>query len=108
MIEQTAEDIFNSINGYDEIGIEQAFNTSIDDLQEKPFMFLRALAFVERKHAGLNHEEAKAFAMQMSLGELQEYFPDDGLEILPEEPVTEQGKGVSEPEIVPEPSPSSV
>lgn len=76
----TASDMFLSLNGFDEIAVAKAFKADIADLRERPFAFLRALAFVHRRRAGDKDAEAYKTVMGMSIGEAGDYFaeePDD-------------------------------
>lgn len=85
-------EVMESLNGFDEIAIEQAFGAPITDLLEtKPTTGARALLFVIRRRDGMKDNEARKAVMEMRLGDVQGYFVDDEDEDL--EPVTESGKG---------------
>lgn len=91
--DKTADEVFGSLNGFDEIGIAQAFRRNIADLRNDPFQFMRALVFIDQKRSGLDHEAARDAAMAMPLRELEDYFAPNIGELGPE---TESGKD-SEP-----------
>lgn len=99
--DQTAEDFFASLNGFDEIAVAKAFGEDITELRKTPLMFLRALVFVHQRRTELaaanaktRDTEAKDMAMRMTVGELTDsYFPEpEGDEIDPDDPDTDQGK----------------
>lgn len=92
----SADDLFMSLNGFDEIGIAKAFDADVFALKKKPFMFLRALVFVDQKRNGANHEEAKKAALLLTIDELNDYFPEHEDEVMPDEPETEAGKDDSQ------------
>lgn len=91
----TGEEMFESLTGFEEIGISNHFGAEVGNLAEaKPTMFLRAMVFTHLTREGLNAHEAKNRAMGMTLKECNGYFADDN-EVTPEEPVTEAGEGGS-------------
>lgn len=92
--DQTAEDLFQSLTGYDEIAISKAFGEDLNGLRTKPFMFLRALIFVQLRRGGAKDEAAKREALEMTMTQLESFFEID-TEVMPEEPATDMGKGDS-------------
>lgn len=77
---KSAGEIFQSLNGFDEIAVEKAFG-EITSLKNKPMMFLRAMLFIERRREGMKDAEAKQAAMIASVRELTDYFrPEDDFE----------------------------
>lgn len=72
----TADEMFQSLTGFDEIGIEKAFGEDISVLTKRPTQYLRALIFIERKRAGDSHEVARKAAQELTMGEVLAYFPD--------------------------------
>ncbi|NGN92646.1 hypothetical protein G5C66_07830 [Nocardioides sp. KC13] len=74
--EKTADEVFESLNGFDEIAIEKAFG-EITSLKDKPMMFLRALLFTEHRREGKTDKEAKQAAMDATMRELTDYFRAD-------------------------------
>lgn len=92
----TAEEMFESLTGYEEVAISKAFGGEIGDLASaKPTMFLRAMVFAHINRSGASASEAKDQAMKMSLKEANGYFAEEQQETFPEEPETEQGKDAS-------------
>lgn len=89
---QTAEDTFLSMTGFDELGVVQAFGVAVEKLKDTGLMFLRAMVFVDRKHAGDNHDAARQAALGMSIRDLQGYFPEPVPELDPADPETDEGK----------------
>jgi len=77
-----AEDLVNSLTGFDQIAIRQRFNQRFDELSEDPVMLLRALYFIHlrRENAGTQgggyDKEAFQQSMGMPMGDLQEKFAD--------------------------------
>lgn len=91
-VDVTEDDFFNSLNGYDEDAIENAFGQVITKLLQKSgSAYLRGLIYIERQRAGLKAAEAKKFAQGLRYSELRDYFAEDE-ERLPDEPTTNQGK----------------
>lgn len=88
----TPDEMFESLNGFDELAIERHFgNTALGLTERHPTMFLRALIFVHKNREGLSPTEAHNAAMALSLKEAQAYFSDED-EVMPDEPETESGK----------------
>lgn len=71
-----ADDFFMSLNGFDEIAIAKEFKADLNKLREQPFMFLRALVFVDKRRAGLKDSEAYKAAMEATVGQLNGYFDE--------------------------------
>jgi hypothetical protein len=101
--EVTADELFEDLSGFDEIAIKKAFGDDIAKLRKEPFMFMRALVFIDqRRRLGLKHEAAHNAALTLTVRQLNDYFSDDEPdEIDPEDPVTERGKGESKPGTAP-------
>jgi hypothetical protein len=96
--EQSADEFFLSLTGFDEIAIAKMFAADISELRERPFTFLRALAFVHQRRHGLVDRDAHEAAQQLTIAELGDYFTDAadadlGEELDSDEPVSEPGKG---------------
>lgn len=95
----TVEEMVDSLTGFDEIAVEQAFgNDVISMLQKNPTMGGRALVFIAKRRDGMKDPDARKAAMEMRLGEVQAYFPDEAPEVNEDEPVTAVGKGDEQPE----------
>lgn len=91
----TAEEMGESLTGFDEIAIEQQFGLDIyGDAEKRPMKALRALVFVHRRREGDDDATAKHAALEMPLKAVQDYFAEDE-EITPDAPETESGKDVS-------------
>jgi len=75
-----AEDLVNSLTGFDQIAIRQRFNQRFEELAEDQIMLLRVLYFIHlrRENAGTPGFDKEAFqqAMGIPLGGLQEKFAD--------------------------------
>lgn len=85
------EELTESLTGFEEIAISKVF--SVKDFMTLPgTMSVRALLFVVYKRDGDNDTDAYQKAMEMSMKAVQEFFDDD-IEAIPDEPVTESGKG---------------
>lgn len=87
-----ASEVFDSVNRFDEIAIARAFGEDIYVLKEKPFDFLRAMAFVVMRRDGATDAEAKERAFLLGTRQARDFFAPDVEEFDPEEPVTEAGK----------------
>lgn len=99
LVRQSMTEVTESLTGFDEIAIEQAFGAGIGDLLEnKATTAARALLFVLRRRDGLKDGEARKVVMEMRLGDVQDYF-DTGDEHEDEDsPVSEPGKGDGSPD----------
>lgn len=95
-VETTAEEFFESLNGFDEIAVARAWGAEITTLAEtKPTTFVRALVFTHRRREGDADETAKTFAMTLTLKECNAYFePEDVDET---DPDSDSGKGDESP-----------
>ncbi len=92
----TADEMFESLNGFDEIAIRQRFGVPIGSLakeaETEPFQFIRALAFVAERRAGKPDDEAFNAAMTLSGRDALAYFHDQPIELDPTDPDTAPGK----------------
>lgn len=89
----TADEFLESMNGFDEIAIEQRFGDDVLNLaQKQPTRFTRALVFVLLRRDGKSDAEAYQSVMEMGLGAVQNYFADEEDEVMPEEPTSAAGK----------------
>lgn len=96
--ELTADEMFDSLTGFDEIAIAKAFDLEITGLaQHKPTLFLRALVFVDRRRAGADDKTAKQASLELPLGQVHDYFVEDPEDPDPEDPDSEVGKDGSAP-----------
>lgn len=76
-IDQTAEQVFDSVTGFDEIAISTHFGRTVQELAEKDAsMFGRALVFVVKRREGLADDEARNAALGLTFGEFQAFFAE--------------------------------
>lgn len=74
----TAEDMFQSLTGFDELAIAKAFGEDISSLRHKPFRFLRALVFVHKRRAeGVKDPQAYQATQELTMRQLEAYFVAD-------------------------------
>lgn len=85
-VKPSADEVTESLNGFDEIAIEQAFGKPLTDLSDT--MAARALVFVLKRRDGLSDKDARREVMQMTLGVVMDSFGEGETE----------GKGEPEPE----------
>lgn len=69
-VAMSADEVFNSLNDFDEIAIERAFGNDVLSLKDNPTRFLRALWFTLKRREGLKDPEAKKAAQDILLGDL--------------------------------------
>lgn len=93
--EMSGSEMFDTFTKFDEIAVAKAFGEDVYALREKPFDFLRCLAFTHQRRLGLAHDEAREYAFNLTILQIGNYFADDPDEIDPEDPETEEGKGDS-------------
>lgn len=100
-VSQTAEEVFDSLTGFDEIAISFHFGHTVSELaQSDASMFGRALVFIVKRREGLTDDEARNAAMEMTLKEFTTFFAEASQE--------EAGKGEQpEPLLVSSPSSAS-
>jgi hypothetical protein len=101
--DKTANEVFESLNGFDEIAIKVQFGQTVNELAgpAEAVTFLRALIFTEHRRAGMKDHPAWEAAMNMRVGDVRDYFADDDEDRIPDQPVTDSGKGDSQPESEP-------
>lgn len=87
-----AEEMTESLTGFEEIAVAKAFGRDISDLPGTQPM--RALVFVWHKRTdGVTDQVAYEKAMNLSLKESMGYFDMADADPMPDEPVSESGKG---------------
>lgn len=97
--QQTAEEVFDSLTGFDEMAIAQHFGHTVAELGgSNQSMFGRALVFVAKRRDGMSDDDARTAALSLPMKELTSFFADSSDE--------EAGKD-EEPEQQPESLPSS-
>lgn len=91
----TADEMVESLTGYDEIAIEKHFGAGPFQLVNsgRETSLMRALVFIQLRRGGQPDHEAKEAVMQLPLKEVQARFAEDDFEPMPDEPVTDSGKG---------------
>jgi hypothetical protein len=87
--DQTADEVFESLTGFDEIAISTVFGHAISTLEDDRSMMARALVFVLNRRDGLTDVDAKAAAMEIRIGDLLTYFAEESLESGKDEPAAE-------------------
>lgn len=101
----TIDDMVESLTGHEENDIEGRFGFDPTTLLEtKATMGLRALVYVLAKR-DLTEQDVKdpggkayKHAMDFTLKQVGDFFPDEVEEPVPSEPVTPAGKGDSQPD----------
>lgn len=92
-IDQTAEEVMDSLTGHEEMAISQHFGKVVADLADNdPSMMLRALVFVcQRRQDGVNDDDARNAALDLRAKDVLDFFPDP----VSKEAI-ESGKGAEE------------
>lgn len=85
----SVEEVMGSLNGYDEIAVEQRFG---DLGQLSGMRIVRALQFIRIRRGGRSDIDAHREAMLLTLGELKELFADETPEAA-QESEDPEGKG---------------
>lgn len=84
--EMTAEEVFESLNGFEEIAVEKAFRADPTSLAQsgQHIRFIRSLVFIVlKREKQMNDLIAKQTVMGMPIAELLEFFTDDEEESKP-------------------------
>jgi hypothetical protein len=99
-VDQTAQEFFETLNGFDEIAIAKHFGKKPVELSDTDAMgFARSLIFVSKRREGMKDGDAFEAAMNTTIGEANAYFAEDDDE--PDFPVSESGKGDAGDETTP-------
>jgi hypothetical protein len=90
----TADEVLESLTGYDELAIEKAFGSDVESIMSsgKGLVYLRALVFAQELHGGAKHDEAKKTALTLTVKDLNGRFRDDTDGDDPDLPGSESGK----------------
>lgn len=74
----TAEEIAWSITGFDKIAIIKAFGMSLPEIQKAGdnMELVRVFAYVDMKHRGTPDKEAREQALNLTVRDLTNYFPE--------------------------------
>ena len=75
-VKPSADEVTESLNGFDEIAIEKAFGKPLTELSDT--MAARALVFVLRRRDGMDDKDARREVMQMALGVVMDSFAEEG------------------------------
>lgn len=73
---KTLNDLAESLNGWEEIAVVKSFGFQIDDFEEHGTLGIRALAFVEFKREGQKDTAAHKAAMDLTMRELINRYPE--------------------------------
>jgi hypothetical protein len=99
-VQQTAEEVFDSLTGFDEMAITQHFGKTINDLAGDPTMFGRALAFVVERRGGASDDEARTTVLGMALKDVTGYFAEETDASGKDEPSPESPQVTSPPSVI--------
>ena len=93
--DKTAEEVLDSLTGFDEMAIKQHFGAPISDLATDQSMLARALVFVLRRRDGNSDDDARNQVLAMSLKEILGFFSEESAESGKDEPSPEMKPGTS-------------
>jgi hypothetical protein len=96
-VQQTAEEVLESLTGFDEMAIKQHFGSTVSDLAGDQTMLGRGLVFVLKRRDGLNDDDARNAALGMPLKDITSYFADESEESGKDEPSSELSPETSQP-----------
>jgi hypothetical protein len=102
-IDQTVNEIIESLTGHEEMGITAQFGTNIGKLVADQPMLRRACVFTVKRRESMNEDDARNFALNLPLGEVSEFFAEESEESGKDEHASEQKPtpspdGVTEPD----------
>ena len=98
----TADEMFESLTGYDEKAVTESFGATISALaRNDELQMIRALVFVDKRREGAKARNALEAAQSLTIGEIHAYFAEEEAEPMPDDPVTDSGKGEPSPESEP-------
>lgn len=75
--ELTSTDVLESLTGFDELAIAQAFGKPLEELINTTSMFGRALVFALKRREGMKDPEARKHVMELRIGEIDAHFKPD-------------------------------
>jgi hypothetical protein len=78
VVKHRASDVVRSLDGFDEIAIEQKFHAEVSALSELKTM--RALVFVIKRREGKSDQTAFAEVMKMSIGQVGDVFESEEID----------------------------
>lgn len=89
----TFAEMFESLDGFEEIAVEDRLGMPITDLAEKyPMRLTRGLIYIELMRSGTAKADAWKQAMALTLGGVKDWFSEEPVDVLPDEPDSEAGK----------------
>ena len=91
----TLEELAESLNGFDEIAVQRSFGFSIDDFENQGTLGIRALVFVEFRREGDNDKTAYQRAMDLTMRELIDRYPEMAEDDVPDPMATLATAGVT-------------
>lgn len=100
--DKTADELFGTLTGFDELAIAKHFHTPVQSLipdpddrrgGPSPWVYFRALVFIDLRRGGTKDADAYKQAMELSVRDAQEYFADPTPDMDAEDPDTDLGKG---------------
>lgn len=93
--DKTAEEVLDSLTGFDEMAIKQHFGAPISDLSNDQSMLARALVFVLKRRDGSTDDDARNLVLGMSLKDVLGYFSEESAESGKDEPQSETKPEIS-------------
>lgn len=73
----TAEEVLESLTGFDEMAILQHFGRNVSALTEDQSTLARALVFVLKRRDGDSDDTARNLALEMTLKDVTDYFAEE-------------------------------
>lgn len=70
------DELAESLNGWEELAVQKQFGFSIDKFEEHGTIGIRALAYIEFKREGQKDAAAHKAAMDLTLRELVDRYPE--------------------------------
>ena len=89
-VDQTMDEVVDSLTGHDENEIETQFGKTIAELVVNKTMLGRAMVFILNRRDGKNDDDARNASMAMPLKEIFTYFAEESAESGKDEPEPEQ------------------
>lgn len=89
-VEQTPDEIIDSLTGHDEMELSAQFGATIGQLVSNQSMLRRACVFIVKRREGLNDDDARNFALGMILKDVLEFFASESVESGKDETAVEQ------------------
>lgn len=93
--QMTAEEILDSLTGFDEMAIKQHFGATVGELTKDETMLGRALVFVAKRREGLADDDARNAALGMALKAVTSFFAEESEGSGKDEPSSEAQREIS-------------